>query len=63
MRGGKRKGAGRKPGVNKIKYATNLSRWIVTWLKTRANQAVTIETALVEYYKLHSFNKKSEDRE
>ena len=49
MRGGKRKGAGRKPGVNKISYATKLSREIVAWLKTRKNQAQTIETALVEY--------------
>ncbi len=49
MRGGKRKGAGRKPGVNKISYATKLPRWLVAWLKTRANQAETIEAALVEY--------------
>jgi len=52
MRGGKRKGAGRKPGINKISVSTKLTRWIVAWLKTRENQAVTIETALIEYYKL-----------
>ena len=52
MRGGKRKGAGRKPGINKISHATKLPRWIVAWLKTRSNQAVTIEIALIEYYKL-----------
>ncbi len=57
MRGGKRKGAGRKPGVNKISYATKLPKWIVAWLKTRANQAVTIETALVGYYKLNKERK------
>ena len=51
-RGGKRKGAGRKPGRNKISYATKLSKWVVAWLRTRSNQAVTIETALVEHYKL-----------
>lgn len=51
MRGGRRKGAGRKPGVNKISYVTKLPRWIVAWLKTRSNQAVTIETALLEHYK------------
>jgi len=53
MRGGKRKGAGRKPGVNKISYATKLPKWIVTWLRSQQNQSVTIETALVEHYKLN----------
>jgi len=54
MRGGKRKGAGRKPGVNKIPYATRLPKWLVAWLQTQTNQAKTIEAALVGYYKLRN---------
>jgi len=64
MRGGARKGAGRKPGVtktrNKISYATKLPGWIVAWLKTRTNQAKTIETALVEHYSLNNPGPKTE---
>jgi len=52
MRGGARKGAGRKPGINKIKYSTSLLSWVVDWLKKQPNQALTIETALIEHYKL-----------
>ena len=55
MRGGKRKGAGRKPGVNnKIQYATRLPKWLIAWLQTQTNQAKTIEAALVGYYKLRN---------
>ena len=63
MRGGKRKGSGRKPGLNKITYATKLPRWIVAWLTTQTNQAKTIETALVEYYKINKPGPKTESSE
>jgi len=58
MRGGKRKNAGRKPGKNKISYATKLDKKIVAWLRTRKNQAQTIETALVEHYDLNLTDEK-----
>ena len=54
--GGKRDGAGRKPGVNKIPYATKLSKWVVEWLRAQDNQAATIESALIKQYKLKPHN-------
>lgn len=49
-RGGKRKGAGRKPapeGTAKVQYATKLAPLVVEYLRQRKNAAGTIE-GLVE---------------
>jgi len=54
MRGGKRKNAGRKPGVNKIPYATKLPKDLVAWLRTQPNQAQAIEKALRAYYDIEN---------
>lgn len=52
MRGGKRKGAGRKPGgPRKMAYATKLPKWLVEWLKTQKNQSRLIEQVLTTYAK------------
>jgi len=52
-RGGKRKGAGRKPKADKkISYATKLRPDIVGWLKAQENQALEIETALDNHISL-----------
>lgn len=48
-RGGKRKGAGRKPapdGTAKVPYGTKLEPIVVEYLRQRANGAETIETAI-----------------
>ena len=48
-RGGKRKGAGRKPapvGTAKVPYATKLEPQVVEYLRQCENAAETLETAL-----------------
>ena len=48
-RGGKRKGAGRKPapvGTAKVPYGTKLDPEVVDYLKSRENAAATIEGTL-----------------
>lgn len=48
-RGGKRKGAGRKPapaGTLKVQYATKLEPQVVKYLRQCKNAAETIETTL-----------------
>ena len=49
QRGGKRKGAGRKPapaGTVKVPYGTKLDPEVVEYLKSRENAAATIEGTL-----------------
>ena len=48
-RGGKRKGAGRKPapeGTAKVPYGTKLQPVVVEYLRQRANAAETIEATI-----------------
>ena len=52
-RGGRRKGAGRKPAPDKkIKYSTRLRPDHIEWLKDNKPAARHIEKALDEYIKL-----------
>jgi len=49
MRGGKRKGAGRKPTLEHLKrerITIRLPRFIIKWLKRHKNQGKIIESAL-----------------
>lgn len=55
-RGGKRKGAGRKPVdelLKKVPYSTKLPRWLVEWLrKQKPNAATIIEDAVSKEHDL-----------
>lgn len=55
-RGGKRKGAGRKPIPNKKQsYSTKLRPDLIAWLRAQKNAAKIIEGALDEYYESKRF--------
>lgn len=47
-RGGRRAGAGRKPIENpKLPYSTKLDQSVLEYLKSRTNQAATIEAEIM----------------
>jgi len=53
MRGGVRKGAGRKPtpaNFKKNKITLRFSQYIIDWLKKHGNQSKTTESALIKDY-------------
>ncbi len=51
-RGGKRKGAGRKPGTiktNKAMLSVRIDPILRAWLRKQRNQAKTVENALFDF--------------
>jgi len=61
MRGGKRKGAGRKPVPEHLKRnkmtGVRIQQWILTWLMTQPESSGKIvENALIEKYGLEYAN-------
>jgi len=59
MRGGKRKGAGRKPtpeDQKRERITVRLPNWLIKWLKKYKDQGKTIEEALTEKHKIKKSN-------
>ena len=57
MRGGARKGAGRKPAPEHLKrerITIRLPNWLCVWLKGHKDQGKTIEKALIEKHNLNN---------
>ena len=57
MHGGKRRGAGRPPGINRKMVTLRLPIWLAEWLKQRADdyrysQGKLVEEALINHFGL-----------
>lgn len=53
-RGGKRSGAGRPTGSDRVAISVRLPGWLVVWLRTRSeSQAALIEQALTQQHDLN----------